>query len=136
MMIDDDTLKQVLRINDELMQLCKWLNEKTRHGNFISPYSARRRPYPHSDRSGQEQITLMQLYKGYSSRAVRCWSIRLGRIGTSAVASWCLVVVVQSWKLPAFGFSVLQWASKNWRNGSGWRLRGSWWTNAWLRDEN
>jgi hypothetical protein len=30
MMIDDDTLKQLLRINDELLQLCKWLNEK--HG--------------------------------------------------------------------------------------------------------
>ena len=28
MMIDDDTLKQLLRINDELMQLCKWLTEK------------------------------------------------------------------------------------------------------------
>ena len=28
MMIDDDTLKQLLRINDELMQLCKSLNEK------------------------------------------------------------------------------------------------------------
>ena len=28
MVIDDDTLKQLLRINDELMQLCKWLNEK------------------------------------------------------------------------------------------------------------
>jgi hypothetical protein len=28
MMIDDDTLKLLLRINDELMQLCKWLNEK------------------------------------------------------------------------------------------------------------
>jgi hypothetical protein len=28
MMIDDDTLKRLLRINDELMQLCKWLNEK------------------------------------------------------------------------------------------------------------
>ena len=28
MMIDDDTLKQLLRINDELMRLCKWLNEK------------------------------------------------------------------------------------------------------------
>jgi len=26
MMIDDDTLKQLLRINDELFQLCKWLN--------------------------------------------------------------------------------------------------------------
>jgi hypothetical protein len=28
MMIDDDTLKQLLRVNDELLQLCKWLNEK------------------------------------------------------------------------------------------------------------
>jgi len=28
MMIDDDTLKQLLRINDQLMQLCKFLNEK------------------------------------------------------------------------------------------------------------
>ena len=27
MMIDDDTLKQLLRINDELMQLCKWLTK-------------------------------------------------------------------------------------------------------------
>jgi hypothetical protein len=28
MMIDAATLKQLLRINDELMQLCKFLNEK------------------------------------------------------------------------------------------------------------
>jgi len=28
MMIDDDTLKQLLRINDELFQLCKWLTDK------------------------------------------------------------------------------------------------------------
>ena len=28
MMIDDDTLKQLLRINDELFRLCKWLNDK------------------------------------------------------------------------------------------------------------
>ncbi len=28
MMIDDDTLKQLLRINDEFFQLCKWLNER------------------------------------------------------------------------------------------------------------
>jgi hypothetical protein len=28
-MIDDDnTLKQLLHVNDELLQLCKWLNEK------------------------------------------------------------------------------------------------------------
>jgi hypothetical protein len=28
MMIDDDTLKQLLRINDGLFQVCKKLNEK------------------------------------------------------------------------------------------------------------
>ena len=28
MMIDDDTLKELLRIDDGLMELCKWLNEK------------------------------------------------------------------------------------------------------------
>jgi hypothetical protein len=28
MMIDDDTLQQLLRISDELLQLCKFLNEK------------------------------------------------------------------------------------------------------------
>ena len=28
MLIDDDTLKQLLRINDGLFQLCKRLNEK------------------------------------------------------------------------------------------------------------
>jgi hypothetical protein len=28
MKIDDDTLKQLLLINDELLQLCKFLNEK------------------------------------------------------------------------------------------------------------
>jgi hypothetical protein len=39
---------------------------KTRHGNFIPPYTACGRPYPHSDRSGEEQIALMmQTYKGY-----------------------------------------------------------------------
>jgi hypothetical protein len=28
MTIDDDTLKQLLRVNDQLLQLCKFLNEK------------------------------------------------------------------------------------------------------------
>jgi hypothetical protein len=28
MIIDDDTLKELLRIDDELMALCKWLNEQ------------------------------------------------------------------------------------------------------------
>jgi hypothetical protein len=44
------------------MQVAK---RKTRHGNVIPPDTPRKRPYPHSDRSGQEQITLMQPYKGY-----------------------------------------------------------------------
>jgi hypothetical protein len=28
MMIDNDSLKQLLRLNDELFQPCKWLNQK------------------------------------------------------------------------------------------------------------
>jgi hypothetical protein len=28
MQIDEDTLKQLLGINDELLQLCKWLGER------------------------------------------------------------------------------------------------------------
>lgn len=28
MMINDDTLKHLLRINDGLFQVCKWLNEQ------------------------------------------------------------------------------------------------------------
>jgi hypothetical protein len=28
MTIDDDIVKQLLRISDELLELCKWLNEK------------------------------------------------------------------------------------------------------------
>jgi len=62
MMIDDDTLKQLLRINDELMQLCKWAERKTRHGNFISPYTTRGRSYRLYDISWQEQIVVMQPY--------------------------------------------------------------------------
>jgi hypothetical protein len=63
-MIDDDTLKQLLRINDELMQLCKWLNEK-RDMETSSRLIPRRQIDPHFDRSWQEQITMMQPYKGY-----------------------------------------------------------------------
>jgi hypothetical protein len=28
MMINDDTLKELLRINDELLRVCRWVNEK------------------------------------------------------------------------------------------------------------
>ena len=28
MVIDDDSLKELLQINDELIQLCMWLNER------------------------------------------------------------------------------------------------------------
>jgi hypothetical protein len=65
MMIDDETLKQLLQINDELLQLCKWLNEKR-----DMETSSRLIPLVDDlthilDRSGQEQITLMQPRKGY-----------------------------------------------------------------------
>jgi hypothetical protein len=57
MMIDDDILKQLLRINDELMQLCKFLNENATWQLHLA-FTTRGRPNPHSDRSGQEQIAL------------------------------------------------------------------------------
>jgi hypothetical protein len=60
MMIDDDTLKQLLRINDELLQLCKFLNEK-REMETSRLYTTGGRPYPHSDRSGQEQTAINPL---------------------------------------------------------------------------
>jgi hypothetical protein len=58
MMIDDDTLKQLLRINDELLQLCKWLNKKR-----DMETSSRLIPLvdgltPRSDRSRQKQTAL------------------------------------------------------------------------------
>jgi hypothetical protein len=37
-MIDDDTLRQLLRENDELLQLCKWLNEKRDMETSSRPY--------------------------------------------------------------------------------------------------
>jgi hypothetical protein len=63
---DDDTLKQLLRINDELLQPCKFLNEK-RDMETSSRLIPLVDDLTHiSDRSGQEQITLMmQPYKGY-----------------------------------------------------------------------
>jgi hypothetical protein len=39
MLMDDDTLKQLLRINDARFQLCKSLRQ-ARHRNFIPPYTA------------------------------------------------------------------------------------------------
>jgi hypothetical protein len=54
MMIDDDTLKQLLRINDELMQLCKFSNEKRDIETSSHLIPPRGRPNRHSDRSWQE----------------------------------------------------------------------------------
>jgi len=58
MMIDDDTLKQLLRINDELLQLCKWLERTAWHGNFVSPHTASGPPHPDSSGGGRERTTL------------------------------------------------------------------------------
>jgi hypothetical protein len=60
MMIDDDTLKQLLRINDELLQLCKFLNEKRDIERHLALYTLRRRAHPHFDRSRQEKAAVMQ----------------------------------------------------------------------------
>jgi hypothetical protein len=44
MMIDDDTLKQLLRINDELLAAMQVAERKARYGNFISSYTSRGLP--------------------------------------------------------------------------------------------
>jgi len=54
MMIDDDTLKQLLRINDALFQLCKFLNEKRDIETSSRLMPLVDQTNPHSDRSGQE----------------------------------------------------------------------------------
>ena len=54
MMSDDDTLKQLLRINDELLQLCKFLNEKRDMETSFRLIPLVDRFHPHSDRSWQE----------------------------------------------------------------------------------
>jgi hypothetical protein len=59
-MIDDDTLKQLLRINDELVTALQVSERKARHGNFIPSYTTGGRPDAHSDKSGQEQTALMR----------------------------------------------------------------------------
>jgi len=58
-MIDDDTNKQLLRINDELMQLCKWLNER-RDIETSARHTARGRPHPYLVRGGQEQTACIK----------------------------------------------------------------------------
>jgi hypothetical protein len=45
MTIDDDTLKQLLRINDELFQVCKWLNEKRDLEVSSRAHTSRGRPH-------------------------------------------------------------------------------------------
>jgi hypothetical protein len=64
MMIDDDTFKQLLRINDELMQLCKFLNEK-RDMETSSRLIPLVDDLTHILLEAQEEIALMQPYKGY-----------------------------------------------------------------------
>jgi hypothetical protein len=58
MTIDDDTLKKLLLVNDELMQLCKWPNGKRDIATSSRLIPARRRPNPHSDR---RQIAVLWL---------------------------------------------------------------------------
>jgi hypothetical protein len=120
MMIDDDTLKQLLRIDDETTAAMQVAERKARHGDFISPYTPRGRPDPHSDRSGQEQTAvnamMMRPYKGYfiegSALMVHPFS-----------PDW---YVGGSVLVPGRSSSIVEIG--------GWRFRGPWWTNAWLSE--
>jgi hypothetical protein len=53
-------MRREKRLNDETAAVMQVAQRKARRGNFIPPYTGRGRPYPDSDRNGQEQITLMQ----------------------------------------------------------------------------
>ena len=55
-MIDDDTLKQLLRIDDETTAAMQVAERKARHGDFISPYTPRGRPDPHSIEAGKNKL--------------------------------------------------------------------------------
>jgi len=60
-MIDDDTNKQLLRTNDELIQLVVQMAErKARYRNFGSAHTARGRPHPYLVRGGQEQTACIK----------------------------------------------------------------------------
>ena len=56
MVIDDDTLKQLLRINDALFQLCKFLNEKRDVQTSFRLMPLVDQTHPRSDRSGQNKL--------------------------------------------------------------------------------
>jgi hypothetical protein len=69
MMIDDDTLKQLLRINDALFQLCKRLTEKRDIETSSRLIPLVDDTHPHSDkklaRTNYTDARMMQPYKGY-----------------------------------------------------------------------
>ena len=56
MVIDDDTLKQLLRINDALFELCKFLNEKRDIETSSRLMRLVDQTHPHSDRSRQNKL--------------------------------------------------------------------------------
>jgi len=56
MVIDDDTLKQLLRINDALFQLCKFLNEKRDIETSSRLMPLVDQTHLHSDRSRQNKL--------------------------------------------------------------------------------
>jgi len=56
MVIDDDTLKQLLRINDALFQLCKFLNEKRDIETSSRLMRLVDQTHLHSDRSRQNKL--------------------------------------------------------------------------------
>ena len=70
------------------------------------PYTSSGRPDPHSDRSGQEQTTLMKPYKGYFITSSAMPVHPFNRTGTLAAAFWCRVAVVQSWEITRFQLGV------------------------------
>ena len=99
MMIDDDTLKLLLRINDALFHLCESLTDK----RDIETSS---RLIPLVDdlthillEAGKEQITVMQPYKGYFITGNPLIVHPLTPEWYAAMFC-CLVAEFSTWRLP------------------------------------
>src|SRR5262245_19223300 len=111
-------------------------NRQARHRNFIPPYTTRTPSHPYSDRSEQEQTTVMQPYKGYfidgDAMPVHLYSPDWYVGGSVLVPSrGSSIVEVTRFQLERFTVSIKELAE--W---SGWKLRGSWWMSVCLREKS
>ena len=66
----------------------------------------------------------MEPHKGYFIEGAVLLVQVFSRTGMLVEVSWWRAILVRSWKSRARSFTSSPSASKDWRNGLGWRLRG------------